>query len=130
MRPNDVNASWTNPTYPQHQHAFSSIFDENHGVTVSNFGLNEYALLKKRGTIAVTIHRGTGELGDWGYFETSEAQVQGESTVSYAVAFHGVSEASRLRTYHDAQNAQISFSAYQTDIHERTLSANTKSILK
>lgn len=123
VRPNDVSASWTNPTNPQHQHAFSSIFDENHGVTVSNFGLNEYELLKERSTIAVTILRATGELGDWGYFPTPDAQCLGESTVSYALAFHGSDEASRLRTYRDAQNYQIPFSAYQTDIHSGTFDA-------
>ena len=120
-RPNDVTASWTNPTNPQHQHTFSSIYDEHHGVTISNFGLNEYELLKDRGTIAVTIHRGTGELGDWGYFPTPEAQCLGESTVEYAIAFHSADEASRLRTYRDAQNYQIPFSAYQTDVHKGEL---------
>jgi len=117
MRPNDVAASWTNPTNPQHQHAFCGIYDEKHGVVVSNFGLNEYELLKNRGTIAVTLHRGTGELGDWGYFPTPEAQCLGENTVEYAIAFHGANEKSRLKAYHDAKSRQIPFSAYQTDIH-------------
>lgn len=118
VRPNKVSASWTNPTNPQHQHAFSSIYDSQHGVTVSNFGLNEYELVRERSTIAVTILRATGELGDWGYFPTPEAQCLGVSTVEYAIAFHGSDEASRLRTYHDAQNFQIPFSSYQTDRHE------------
>ena len=115
-RANDVSSSWTNPTNPQHQHAFSGIYDENHGVTVSNFGLNEYELLKDRGTLAITIHRGTGELGDWGYFPTPEAQCLGVSTVGYAIAFHGGDEASKLRTYQDAKNYQIPFSGFQAKI--------------
>ena len=121
VRPNGVSTSWANPTNPQHQHAFSSIYDENHGVTVSNYGLNEYELLEDRSTIAVTILRATGELGDWGYFPTPEAQCLGESAVQYAIAFHGAAEASRLRTYRDAQNYQIPFSAYQTDVHDGEL---------
>lgn len=117
VRSNDVSASWINPTNPQHQHAFSSVFDEVHGVTVSNNGLNEYELLKDRNTIAITLLRATGELGDWGHFPTPDAQCLGESTVEYAIAFHGADQTSRLRTYHDAKNAQIPFSAYQTTIH-------------
>jgi len=123
VRPNGVTASWTNPTNPQHQHAFSGIYDESHGVTVSNFGLNEYELLKERSTIAVTLLRATGELGDWGWFPTPGAQVQGETTLEYAIAFHGSEEADRLRTYRDAQSYQIPFSAYQTTIHDGVLEA-------
>ena len=123
VRPNGVSVSWTNPTNPQHQHAFSSIFDEIQGVTVSNYGLNEYELLEDRSTIAVTLLRATGELGDWGYFPTPEAQCLGESTVEYAIAFHGADETSRLKTYHDARNYQIPFSAYQTDVHRGHLNS-------
>jgi len=122
-RPNDVSASWKNPTNPQHQHAFSNIFDDEHGVTVANFGLNEYELLTKRNTIALTILRATGELGDWGYFATPEAQCLGESTVKYAISFHGAHEASRLQTYQNAKSYQIPFSAYQTTIHSGDFNA-------
>jgi alpha-mannosidase/octanoyl-[GcvH]:protein N-octanoyltransferase len=90
---------------------------------VSGFGLNEYELLKDRSAVAVTIHRGTGELGDWGYFPTPEAQCLGETTVSYGIAFHGDTEESRLKTYHDAKNAQVPFSAYQTTVHAGQLPA-------
>ena len=126
VRPNDVSAHWMNPTNPGHQHAFSGIYDDEHGVTVSNYGLNEYELLKDRKTIAITILRAVGELGDWGYFPTPEAQCLGESTVEYAIAFHGADEASRLRTYREAVNFQIPFSAYQTDVHSGPLKATSQ----
>jgi alpha-mannosidase/octanoyl-[GcvH]:protein N-octanoyltransferase len=121
VRSNDVSKAWTNPTNPQHQHTFSGIYDSDHGVTVVNYGLNEYELAKDRNTLAVTLLRATGELGDWGYFATPEAQVQGESTVSYGVSFHGADVADRLRTYRDAQSFQIPFTAMQADIHEGKL---------
>lgn len=115
-RPNKVTPVWTNPSNPQHQHSFVNINDKKYGVTVANYGLNEYEILKENGTIAITILRAVGELGDWGYFATPEAQCQGEQKVKYAVSFHG--EDDKLRTYHDSINFQIPFSSYQTDVHE------------
>lgn len=116
QRPNKVDRAWENPTNPQHQHSFVNIHNDEHGVTVANFGLNEYEVLSDRGTIAVTLLRAVGELGDWGYFPTPEAQCLGEHTVRFAVAFHG-DEADKLRTYHEAMNFQVPFSAYQTTKH-------------
>ena len=40
-------------------------------MTVANKGLHEYEILGDD-TIAVTILRASGELGDWGYFPTPE----------------------------------------------------------
>ncbi|MEG1310420.1 MAG: alpha-mannosidase [Romboutsia sp.] len=115
-RPNDVTSSWTNPSNPQHQHSFVNIGNKNHGVTVANYGLNEYEILKENGTIAVTLLRAVGELGDWGYFDTPEAQCKGKQLVKYAIEFHG--ENNKLKTYQNAINFQIPFSTYQTDIHK------------
>lgn len=80
-RPNKPAASWENPENPQHQQAFVSLYDDEKGVTVSNKGLNEYEILGDD-TIAVTILRASGELGDWGYFPTPEAQCLREFEVS------------------------------------------------
>jgi len=114
-RPNQVSASWKNPTNPQHQHAFVNLHDEQHGVTVANHGLNEYEVLAEEGTVAVTLLRAVGEMGDWGYFPTPEAQCLGPQKVKYAIAFHGAKD--RIKTYQDAINFQIPFSAYETDRH-------------
>ena len=72
-RPNKPAASWENPENPQHQQAFVSLYDDVKGVTVANKGLHEYEILGDD-TIAVTLLRASGELGDWGYFPTPEAQ--------------------------------------------------------
>ncbi|MGL4914347.1 MAG: glycoside hydrolase family 38 C-terminal domain-containing protein, partial [Romboutsia sp.] len=118
-RPNDVSDVWTNPTNPQHQHSFVNINDEKCGVTVSNYGINEYELLKENNTIALTLLRAVGEMGDWGYFDTPGAQCLGEQTLKYAIEFHG--ENDKLQTYKNSVNEQIPFSAYQTDIHSGNL---------
>ena len=108
-RPNQVSAQWKNPTNPQQQHAFVNLHDEAHGVTVANFGLNEYEVVGD--TLALTLLRATGELGDWGYFPTPEAQCLGPSTVAYAISFHGADD--KLATYHEAMDFQIPFTTVQ-----------------
>jgi Alpha-mannosidase len=68
--------------------------------------------------------RSVGELGDWGYFPTPEAQCLGEHTFNYGVAFHGA-PATRYATYQRAQTAQFDFVTSQVAHQEGTL-ANHK----
>ncbi|HAQ6508390.1 TPA: alpha-mannosidase [Enterococcus faecium] len=117
-RPNHVSKSWENPTNPQHQQAFVNIHDEEYGVTVGNFGLNEYEVTDD-GQIAVTLLRSVGELGDWGYFPTPEAQCLGEHRFNYSIELHGPEE--KFSTYLHAYAAQIPFSTQQIKHHEGTL---------
>lgn len=117
-RPNHVSKSWENPTNPQHQQAFVNIHDEEYGVTVGNFGLNEYEVTED-GQIAVTLLRSVGELGDWGYFPTPEAQCLGEHRFNYSIDLHGPEE--KFSTYLHAYAAQIPFSTQQIKHHEGTL---------
>ena len=117
-RPNHVSKSWENPTNPQHQQAFVNIHDEEYGVTVGNFGLNEYEVTEDA-QIAVTLLRSVGELGDWGYFPTPEAQCLGEHRFNYSIELHGPEE--KFSTYLHAYAAQIPFSTQQIKHHEGTL---------
>ncbi|MBM7687534.1 alpha-mannosidase [Enterococcus ureilyticus] len=121
-RPNQVSKSWENPTNPQHQHAFVNIHDEESGITVSNFGLNEYEVLPENNTIALTLLRAVGEMGDWGYFPTPEAQCLGTHTFHYGIDFHSEKER-RYATYQRAYAAQIPFSVKQTSRHAGLLNA-------
>lgn len=116
-RANQVSDSWQNPTNPQHQQAFVNVADERGGVTVGNFGLNEYEILPADNTIAVTLLRCVGEMGDWGYFETKEAQCQGRQSFTYSLSFHEAGEASRINSYLQARNDQVDLQVVQTDIH-------------
>lgn len=111
-RPNHVSAHWENPTNPQHQHAFVNLHDEAFGVTIGNFGLNEYEILED--TIALTLLRCTGELGDWGWFPTPEAQCLGQHTFTYSIECHNTPE-ERYETYKHAQSLQVPFVTKQTD---------------
>ncbi|KAF1296660.1 alpha-mannosidase [Enterococcus sp. JM4C] len=120
-RPNQVSASWENPTNPQHQHAFANLHDDNWGLTVSNFGLNEYEIVAGQ-TIAVTLLRSVGELGDWGYFPTPEAQCLGEFTFHYGIEVHGAPE-TRYQTYLDAYSAQVPAVTLQVKPQSGTLNS-------
>ncbi len=123
-RPNHPAKNWQNPTNPQHQQAFASVFNEANGVTVGNFGLNEYEILPQDNTIALTMLRCVGEMGDWGYFATPEAQCQGEFTFNYSVELTDGSKAQQVASYQRAQGAQTPFSVQQTTRHAGTLAAD------
>jgi alpha-mannosidase len=110
-RPNVMPETWENPTNPQHQQAFVNLHNEEYGLTVGNFGLNEYEITDSA-NIALTLLRGVGELGDWGYFPTPEAQTLGRHTFNYSLEFHGPAY-ERYETYQHAYVAQVPFSTVE-----------------
>jgi alpha-mannosidase len=109
---------WMNPSNTQHQQAFVDISNDQAGLTVANFGLNEYEVLRDgRNTIAITLLRSVGELGDWGLFPTPEAQCLGEHVVRMEIIPHtgdGISSGA----YAEAYQFQIPWIVCQTDVHE------------
>lgn len=123
-RANRPAKNWQNPTNPQHQQAFACVFNEANGVTVGNLGLNEYEILPADNTIALTMLRCVGEMGDWGYFATPEAQCQGAFTFNYSLELTDGSEAQRIASYQRAQGMQTPFSNQQTWQHTGTLEAD------
>lgn len=103
-RPNNVSPRWENPENPQRQQAFMSIHDKNYGLTIMNYGLHEYEVLKNR-FVAVTILRAVGEMGDWGYFPTPEAQCQGKH--SFKLGFMFTTDGNRNDSYRRAYAYQV-----------------------
>lgn len=115
-RNNEPAAEWTNPDNSQHQQAFVNVSNDIEGLTVANYGLYEYEVLRdSRQTIALTLLRSVGELGDWGHFPTPEAQCLGENTVAFRITPHQ-GEASKLASYQDAYQCQVPWSVSQTGI--------------
>lgn len=117
-RPNKPSTHWENPTNPQHQHAFVNMHNDYYGLTISNFGLNEYEVVDNN--IALTLIRSVGELGDWGYFATPEAQCQGEYSFDFGLQIHGKPE-KRYDTYRQAQSNQYDFVSSILDLKEGSL---------
>ena len=82
--------TWTNPNNAQPQQAFVDVSDEHCGLTIANRGLPEYEVLRDgANTIALTLLRSVGQIGDWGDFPTPEAQCLGEQRAAYAIIPHG-----------------------------------------
>lgn len=114
---------WENPSNTQHQQAFVDVSGEGAGLTVANRGLNEYEVLRDgRNTIAVTLLRSVGELGDWGHFPTPEAQCLGEHTVHLEIIPHS-GDGVEAGAYQEAYQFQIPWTAAQTGQHEGAIDA-------
>ncbi|MGW8825736.1 alpha-mannosidase [Paenibacillus lautus] len=125
-RDNDPAAEWENPSYTAHQQAFVDVTAAAAGLTVANQGLNEYEVLRDgRNTIAVTLLRSVGELGDWGYFPTPEAQCIGVHTVRMEVIPHqgdGIASGA----YAEAYQFQIPWTAAQTGVHNGQVASTSQ----
>ncbi|KTD87833.1 alpha-mannosidase [Paenibacillus etheri] len=110
-------SEWMNPSNTQHQQAFVDISNDKAGLTVANFGLNEYEVLRDgRNTIAITLLRSVGELGDWGLFPTPEAQCLGEHVVRMELIPH-TGDGITAGAYAEAYQFQIPWVVCQTDVH-------------
>ncbi|WP_221565941.1 alpha-mannosidase [Alkalihalobacillus sp. TS-13] len=121
-RLNEPSQEWTNPDHSQHQQAFVDVSNDIAGLTIANLGLNEYEIIRDgRNTIAVTLLRSVGELGDWGYFATPEAQCLGEHSVSFRIYPHE-GKAGTTKAYQDAYQYQVPWSLKQTGLHDGELS--------
>ncbi|SJZ63904.1 alpha-mannosidase [Pilibacter termitis] len=122
-RDNHVSSYWKNPSNPQHQHGFVNLHDEKNGLTIGNVGLNEYEVLPDENVIALTLLRSVGEMGDWGYFPTPEAQCLGEMTVEYSLEMHD------NETYYESLSRAVALktpmNVKQTTIHQGSLATNT-----
>ena len=125
-RDNEPAAEWENPSYTAHQQAFVDVTAAAAGLTVANQGLNEYEVLRDgRNTIAVTLLRSVGELGDWGYFPTPEAQCIGVHTVRMEVIPHqgdGIASGA----YAEAYQFQIPWTATQTGVHTGQVASTSR----
>ncbi|WP_018751670.1 alpha-mannosidase [Paenibacillus sanguinis] len=112
---------WENPSNTQHQQAFVDVSGEGAGLTVANLGLNEYEVLRDgRNTIAITLLRAVGELGDWGLFPTPEAQCLDTYTARMELIPHS-GDGILSGAYTEAYQFQIPWTVCQTGVHEGPL---------
>ncbi|MBQ8370344.1 MAG: alpha-mannosidase [Clostridia bacterium] len=101
---------WQNPMKPGKMTTFFSLEDGTHGLNIAGRGLCEYEVLRdEHRTMALTLHRGVAELGDWNYFPTPGAQCKGTLTVEYSL----VPYAPTVRDRENAVNDCYSFAAYE-----------------
>lgn len=85
-RNNRHSKKWENPSGCEHQQCFVAMEDPKGGLLIANRGMYEYEILPDQdNTIAVTLLRAVGEMGDWGDFPTPAAQMQGTYTQEYEI---------------------------------------------
>lgn len=105
-RENKVSDAWTNPENAQRMHRFVNVRDDEKGLLIAPQGLNEYEVIQQEDqsqTLAITLFRAIGEMGDWGYFPTPEAQCLDTYTFDYSLRLHGqedVAEAYKEAIHH------------------------------
>lgn len=77
---------WTNPSNTQRCDNFFALEGDNGALLVSGRGLNEYEILRDgKNTMALTLLRAVGEIGDWGVFPTPLGQCIGSFALEYAI---------------------------------------------
>jgi alpha-mannosidase len=112
---------WKNPSNCQHMQAFVDVQKNSRGLTAAGKGLNEYEVLQDHeGTIALTLLRSVGELGDWGVFHTPDAQCLGANEAEWSIIPHGGGD-SRFDAYREAYRFAVPVSVAQTSVHEGEL---------
>jgi len=119
-RKNHHSRMWKNPSGCEHQQNFVAMCGEHFGIMVANFGLYEYEVLPEaENTIAVTLIRAVGEMGDWGMFPTPEAQLQGTYTAMYEIVPFSAENLTEI--YQEAYQFQTELTACQTEVHPGAL---------
>lgn len=86
-RPANPPKTWENPDYSQNLNRFVSMRDEKGGFTVSTIGVQEYE--NKEEGLYLTLFRSIGEMGDWGYFPTSDSQMKQDMTFRFYLDYFG-----------------------------------------
>ncbi|WP_337099247.1 alpha-mannosidase [Paenibacillus sp. YIM B09110] len=120
-RDNVPSKEWENPSNAQHMQTFIDTHDSNRGLTVAGKGLNEYEVLQDgRNTLAVTLLRSVGELGDWGVFHTPDAQCIGVQEAEWMIIPYG-GEKERFSAYREAYRFPIPLTAFSSKLHEGEL---------
>ncbi len=114
---------WTNPAKPGKMTTFFGLEDDKRGILVAGKGLCSYEVRRDgANTMALTIHRGIDQLGDWGVFPTPEAQCIGELTVEFALIPYAARN--KIQAVDNAYAFAASpFLAVSDDLHEGTISA-------
>ena len=87
--------TWENPCNAQRMQTFVTLCDDkcDRALLLSTRGLAEYEVLRDgKNTLALTLLRCVGEVGDWGYFPAPKGQKIGKYTLEYSILPYKKSE--------------------------------------
>ncbi len=110
---------WKNPCNAQRTQAFVSLEadDGERSLIIANKGLCEYEVLRDgRNTLAITLLRAIGDIGDWGVFPSPKGQMKGTYTLEYSFIPYAKQERSVAYSL-GYSFAYPSLSAISTDAH-------------
>lgn len=88
---------WKNPCNAQRTQAFVSLESDQseQSLIIANRGLCEYEVLRDgRNTLAITLLRAIGDIGDWGVFPSPKGQMKGSYELEYSFIPYEKSERS------------------------------------
>ncbi len=109
---------WENPSNTQRFQAFVQLKDDEQGLQVAAQGLLEYEVLRfDDNTLALTLLRGTGELGDWGIFPTPKSQMKGTHKLAYQVTLFEPKDTYQVARLGYIYNG-LDLKTYQTSSHQ------------
>ena len=90
-RDNVPHELWENPCHSGRCQAFFALEDDTKGLAVGGRGLHEYEVLHRdNNTMALTLLRCVGHVGDWGVFPTPKMQCKGMQTLEYSITPYAV----------------------------------------
>ncbi len=115
--------TWKNPCNAQRMQAFVKLSDDkcDRALLLATRGIAEYEVLRDgKNTLALTLLRAVGEVGDWGYFPAPKGQKIGKYTLEYSILPY------KKENEKDAYSLGYAFASPQvvavgTDKHEGTL---------
>lgn len=115
---------WENPSNTQRMQAFFGIEDKDGGLLVAGRGHNEYEILRDgKNTMALTLLRAVGEMGDWGDFPTPDMQLKREITLNYSIIPYSAER--KAQAYRSAYTFAGDFvSVSQTGKHTGSIPVN------
>ena len=102
--------SWQNPDNSQRMNTLFAVGkEEGEGLLVATKGLYEYEVYRDgKNTMGITLLRAVGEMGDWFYFPTPAAQMQGEYSYEYCLIPFGDDFATALTKGYDFSYPKLS----------------------
>ena len=122
IQPSEI---WKNPCNTHRCQAFAGLESDtaSDGLMIANRGLHEYEILRDgRNTLAVTLLRAVGEIGDWGVFPTPLGQKIGTWTLEYSMIPYSAD--TRTEAYREGYTFSYpAVLAVGTPKHEGTLPA-------
>lgn len=108
--------TWENPDYSQNFNRYVQVVgNDKKGFGVSALGVAEYEMVKNEG-LYLTLFRSIGELGDWGYFPTPDAQLVKDELAEMEFDFYF--DTIRQNEYENIKNilaARVDFFALSLD---------------